>query len=135
MTTRKTFKTRDHLIGNWQSEIGNDLVGLFRVLRSGLDASRQFRLPLLFLIRLLAGVDRGSDGAGLAGCRLASRLCYLANLFRRLRINIGSFGSRLGVKFAGTTASLFVILACAFAKLLSSFARLIDSLAGGVREV
>src|ERR1044072_5499910 len=111
------------------------LVGVFRVLRSRLNASRQFRLPLLFLIRLLAGVDRRGDGARLAGCGFASGLRSLANLFRRLRINIRSLGSRLGVKFAGPAASLFVIFPRAFANLLSSFARLIDSLAGGVREV
>ena len=68
------------------------------------------------------GIDRCRDCAGLARRSLTSGLGYLANFFRRLRINIRSFGGCLRIKFTGTLASRFVVLTGSIAKLLSRLA-------------
>jgi hypothetical protein len=100
------------------------LVRLLSVVRRGFDAAGHFGLPFFFLISLLAGVERGGYGSGLASGCFACGLGRFTDPFRRLR-----------VKFTSTSASRFVVFAGAVALLLGRFTRTIDTFAGRVGDV
>ena len=64
-------------IGNRKSAM--ILVRLFRVVRSCFNPAGQFSLAFLFLISLLAGIDRRRYGAGLTRRGVTSCLRYFTN--------------------------------------------------------
>src|SRR5689334_8013679 len=70
------------------------------------NASGHFGLPLFFLVRLLAGVDRGGNRSALAHRCFASALGHVADSARRLRVQFTGAVARRFVVFAGAVAQV-----------------------------